>query len=68
MRRKCGWLALKIGSKYKKKTHRRKGCGWLASRRSSSKYEKNTHRCKGCGWLTSRRYGKNNSLTKIKTY
>ncbi len=34
--------------------HRRRGCGWLASRRGS-KYEKKTHRPKGCGWLTSRR-------------
>jgi hypothetical protein len=37
-----------------KKTHRHKGCGWLASRRGS-KYKKHTHYCKGCGWLTSRR-------------
>ncbi len=37
-----------------KKTHPRKGCGLLASRRGS-KNKKNTHRCKGCGWLTSRR-------------
>ena len=37
-----------------KKTHRHKGCGWLAFRRDS-KYTKNTHRRKGCGWLTSRR-------------
>ncbi len=49
-----------------KKTHRRKGCGWLARRRGS-KYKKNTHRCKGCGWLKVGD-GKNDSLTKMKTY
>ncbi len=38
----------------RKKTHPRKGCGWLACRRVSE-YEKKTHRHKGCGWLASRR-------------
>ncbi len=36
-----------------KKTHRHKGCGWLAPRRGSKYYK--THRQKGCGWLASRR-------------
>ena len=36
-----------------KKTHHRKGCGWLASRRGSMYGKKHHH--KGCGWLTSRR-------------
>jgi hypothetical protein len=48
-----------------KKTHRHKGCGWLAPRRGS-KYKKTRCR-KGCGWLASRRgskYGKKHIVAK----
>ncbi len=70
-----------------KKTHRHKGCGWLALRGEAVSTKK-PHRLKGCGWLAHRRGskykkihivakdvvglqvgdGKNDSLTKMKTY
>jgi hypothetical protein len=47
-----------------KKTHRRKGCGCLASR-GGSKYKNKTHHCKGCGWLASRRGSKYEKKTIV---
>jgi hypothetical protein len=50
-----------------KKTHHRKGCGWLASR-IGSKYKKNTHIV--AKDVVGLQVGdiKNDSLTKMKTY
>jgi hypothetical protein len=49
-----------------KKPHRRKGCGWLASRRDS-KYKKTLIVAKDVvGLLVGD--SKNDSLTKMKTY
>ncbi len=49
-----------------KKTHRRKGCGWLASRRGS-KYKKKHIVAKDVVGLQVGD-NKNDSLTKMKTY
>jgi hypothetical protein len=50
----------------KNKTHRRKGCGWLASRRDS-KYKK-THIIANDVVGLPVGDSKNDSLTKMKTY
>ncbi len=49
-----------------KKTHRRKGCGWLAPR-TGSKYKKKHIVAKDVVGLQVGD-GKNDSLTKMKTY
>ncbi len=45
--------------------HRRRGCGWLASRRGSKYEKKNTHRRNDVVGL---QVGDDDSLTKIKSY
>ncbi len=49
-------VGLLLGEVVSTKTiaHRRRGCGWLASKRGS-KYKKKHIVEKGCGWFTSRR-------------
>ncbi len=49
-----------------KKTHRRKGCGWLASRRGRKCEKKHIVAKDVVGLQVGD--GKNDSLTKIKTY
>ncbi len=49
-----------------KKTHRRKGCGWLASRRDSKYKKKHIVAKDVVGLLLGD--SKNDSLTKMKTY
>jgi hypothetical protein len=59
-------ITLEIVVLWYNKTHRRKGCGWLASRRDS-KYKKTHIIAKDVvGLLVGD--SKNNSLTKMKTY
>jgi hypothetical protein len=55
-----------LDSKYKKNTHRRKGCGWLASRRDSKYKKKHIVTKDVVGLLVGD--SKNDSLTKMKTY
>jgi hypothetical protein len=49
-----------------KNTHRRKGCGWLASRRGSKYEKKHIITKEVVGSQVGDR--KNDSLTKMKTY
>ncbi len=49
-----------------KKTHRRKGCGWLAFRRGSKYKKKHIIAKDVVGLLVGD--SKNDSLTKMKTY
>ncbi len=61
------WLACSLErQKVLKNTHRRKGCGWLASRKGS-KYEKKHIVAKDVVGLQVGE-GKNDSLTKMKNY